>query len=39
MEQPVREIPLRAGKLLDTMQEQLDSLVGRVDVVITATGD
>lgn len=39
MEQPVREIPLRAGKLLDTIKEQLDSLVGRVDVVITATGD
>jgi len=39
MEQPVREIPLRAGKLLDTMKERLDSLVGRVDVVITATGD
>ena len=39
MEQPVRELPLRAGKLLDTMKEQLASLVGRVDVVITATGD
>lgn len=39
MEQPVRELPLRAGKLLDTMKEQLDSLVGRVDVVITASGD
>jgi len=39
MEQPVRELPLRTGKLLDTMKEQLDSLVGRVDVVITATGD
>ncbi|HJQ63163.1 MAG TPA: hypothetical protein VJ834_09885 [Burkholderiales bacterium] len=39
MEQPVRELPLRAGKLLDTMQNRLDDLVGRVDVVITATGD
>jgi hypothetical protein len=39
MEQPVRELPLRAGRLLDTMKAQLDSLVGRVDVVITATGD
>ena len=39
MEQPVRELPLRAGKLLDTMKEQLDGLVKRVDVVITATGD
>ena len=39
MEQPVRELPLRTGKLLDTMKEQLDGLVGRVDVVITASGD
>ena len=39
MEQPVREIPLRAGKLLDTMKEQIDGLVSRVDVVITASGD
>ena len=39
MEQPVRELPLRAGRLLDTMSEQLDSLVGRVDVVTTASGD
>lgn len=39
MEQPVRELPLRSGKLLDTMREQLDGLTKRVDVVITATGD
>ena len=39
MEQPVRELPLRAGKLLDTMQNQLDDLARRVDVVITASGD
>jgi hypothetical protein len=39
MEQPVRELPLRAGKLLDTMKEQLDDLAKRVDVVVTATGD
>ena len=39
MEQPVRELPLRYGKLLDTMHDRLDSLAGRVDVVITATGD
>lgn len=39
MEQPVRELPLRAGKLLDTMKEQLSGMVGRVDVVITASGD
>ena len=39
MEQPVRELPIRTGKLLDTMREQLDDLSRRVDVVITATGD
>jgi hypothetical protein len=39
MEQPVRELPIRTGKLLDTMRGQLDSLARRVDVVITATGD
>ncbi len=39
VEQPVRELPLRAGKLLDTMSEQLDSLAKRGDVVSTATGD
>jgi hypothetical protein len=39
MEQPVRELPLRDGKLLDTMKERLDNLVQRCDVVITASGD
>jgi hypothetical protein len=39
MEQPVRELPIRTGKLLDTMRERLDDLARRVDVVITATGD
>jgi len=39
MEQPVRELPIRTGKLLDTMRQQLDDLARRVDVVITATGD
>jgi hypothetical protein len=39
MEQPVRELPIRTGKLLDTMRSQLDDLAKRVDVVITATGD
>lgn len=39
LEQPVRELPLRSGKLLDTMKDRLDSLVQRVDVVITASGD
>jgi hypothetical protein len=39
VEQPVRELPIRTGKLLDTMREKLDDLAQRVDVVITATGD
>jgi hypothetical protein len=39
MEQPVRELPLRTGKILDSMHDQLDSLARRVDVVITASGD
>lgn len=39
LEQPVRELPIRTGKLLDTMHGQLDALARRVDVVITATGD
>jgi hypothetical protein len=39
MEQPVRELPIRTGRLLDTMHEQLDELAKRVDVVVTATGD
>ncbi len=29
----------QAGKLLDPMKAQIAGLVGRVDVVITATGD
>jgi hypothetical protein len=39
MAQPMRELPLRAGKLLDPMKEQLDSMVGRVDAVLVASGD
>ena len=39
MAQPMRELPLRAGKLLDPMQEQLDSMVGRVDIALVASGD
>ena len=39
MEQPVREVPVRKGKLLDGMREKLDDLARRVDVLITATGD
>jgi len=38
-EQPVRELPIRTGKLLDTMAGKLDDLASRADVVLTATGD
>lgn len=38
-EQPVRELPIRTGKLLDTMANKLDDLASRADVVLTATGD
>jgi hypothetical protein len=38
-EQPVRELPIRTGKLLDTMAHKLDELASRADVVLTATGD
>jgi hypothetical protein len=39
MEQPIQELPIRTGKLLDAMRERLDAFAGRVDVAITATGD
>jgi hypothetical protein len=39
MEQPVRELPQRTGGLIDALGATLDGLAGRVDVVITATGD
>ena len=38
LEQPVRELPIRTGKLLDTMTDLLDGFAKRVDVAITATG-
>jgi len=39
LEQPVRELPLKTGKLIDMMREQLDDMARRVDVALTATGD
>ena len=39
LEQPVRELPIRTGKLLDAMHAHLDDFARRVDVAITATGD
>lgn len=38
-EQPVRELPIRTGKLLDTMTNKLNDLAARADIVLTATGD
>lgn len=38
-EQPSREVPSRSGGLIDALGERLDDLAGRVDVVLTATGD
>ena len=39
MEQPMRELPLKTGKLIDMMSEKLDDMAKRVDVALTATGD
>ena len=38
-EQPAREVPSRSGGLIDALGGLLDDMAGRVDVVITATGD
>ena len=39
LEQPFREVPVKKGRLLDGMAQQLDELARRVDAVITASGD
>jgi len=39
MEQPSRELPHRTGGLIDAIEDTLNDLAKRVDVVITATGD
>ena len=39
LEQPTREVPVKKGRLLDGMAQQLDDLASRVDAVITASGD
>ena len=38
-EQPIREVPSRSSGLIDALGGMLDELAGRVDVVVTATGD
>ena len=39
LEQPMREVPIHSGKIIDGIRDRLDALARRVDVVITATGD
>lgn len=39
MEQMLREVPIRTGRLLDSMRERLEDFARRVDVAIIATGD
>ena len=39
MEKAVAEVPMNTAKLLDSLQRMLDDLAGRVDGVITASGD
>ena len=39
LEQAVAGVPMNTAKLLDGLQEKLDSLAERVDVVVTASGD
>ena len=39
LDQPVREVPVKKGRIIDGMEDQLDDLARRVDAVITATGD
>ena len=39
LEQPMREIPISRGRVIDGIREKLDDIASRVDVVIAATGD
>ena len=39
MEQPMREVPIATGKVIDAMREKLDEIARSVDVVVAATGD
>ncbi len=39
MDQPSRELPQRTGGLIDSIENALNDLSRRVDVVVTATGD
>ncbi len=39
LEQPMREVPINRGRIIDGIRDKLDDLTRRVDVVVTATGD
>ena len=39
MEQPMREIPVSKGRIIDGMREKLDGIASRIDIAIAATGD
>jgi hypothetical protein len=39
LEQPMREVPIAKGRVIDGMREKLDGIAQRIDVAIAATGD
>ena len=39
IEQPMREIPISKGRVIDGTREILDGIAQRVDVAVVATGD
>ena len=39
MEQPMREVPIASGRVIDAMRERLDEIARSVDVAVAATGD
>src|SRR5262245_59374605 len=39
MEQPMREVPIASGRVIDAMREKLDEIARTVDVAVAATGD
>ena len=39
MEQPMREVPIARGRVIDAMREKLDAIARSVDVAVAATGD
>ncbi len=39
MEQPMREVPIAKGRVIDGMREKLEGIAKRIDVAVAATGD